>query len=124
MENPNNALVMEMAQDSGVIRAVAIFLAPIVEEVLFRGALFGSIRTRSRAWAYVASVAAFSLYHVWQYAAAYADWKMLLYALQYIPISIVLAWAYERSGCIWTSIFFHMGFNALSFYALELVDKL
>ena len=124
VENPNNALVMEMAQDSGVIRAVAIFLAPIVEEVLFRGALFGSIRTRSRAWAYVASVAAFSLYHVWQYAALYGDWKMLFYALQYIPISIVLAWAYERSSCIWTSIFFHMGFNALSLYALELVDKL
>ena len=125
IENPNNNAVMDMAaQNSGTVKAIAIFLAPIVEEILFRGVLFGSVRTRSRLWAYVVSVAAFSLYHVWQYAAATGDLTMLLYALQYIPVSIVLAWAYERSGCIWTNIFFHMGFNALSFYVLNIADKL
>ena len=125
INNPNNSEIMEMAaQDTGAVKAIAIFLAPIVEEILFRGVLFGSIRTRSRLWAYVASVAAFSLYHIWQYAAISGDAAMLLYALQYIPVSIVLAWAYERSGCIWTNIFFHMGFNALSFYVLNVADKL
>ena len=125
VENPNNAAVMDMAaQDSGVVRAIGIFLAPIVEEILFRGVVFGSLRTRSRLWAYVVSVAAFSIYHVWQYAAVTGDAAMLLYALQYIPVSIVLAWAYERSGCIWTNIFFHMGFNALSLYVLDVIDKL
>ena len=125
VENPNNSAVMEMAdQSGGTIKAIGIFLAPIVEEVLFRGVLFGSIRMRSRLWAYIASVAAFALYHVWQYAAASGDAAMLLYALQYIPVSIVLAWAYERSGSIWTNIFFHMGFNALTFYVLNILDKL
>jgi len=125
VENPNNATVMEMAdQSGGTVKAIGIFLAPIVEEILFRGVLFGSIRTRSRIWAYVASVAAFSLYHVWQYAIVGGDPAMLLYALQYVPVSIVLAWAYERSGSIWTNIFFHMGFNAMSFYVLSIVDKL
>ena len=125
VENPNNAAVMEMAgTDSGAVKAIAIFLAPIVEEVLFRGAVFGSIRTRSRRWAYVVSVLAFSLYHVWQYAAASGDLRMLLYAVQYFPVSIVLAWAYERSGCIWTSVFFHMGFNAMSFYVLSFAESL
>lgn len=125
VENPNNSAVMEMAnQNGGTIKAIGIFLAPIVEEILFRGVLFGSIRTRSRLWAYIASVAAFALYHVWQYAAVSGDFTMLLYALQYIPVSIVLAWAYERSGSIWTNIFFHMGFNALTFYVLNTIDKL
>ena len=125
VENPNNAAVMDMAVDAdGTVKAMAIFLAPIVEELLFRGVFFGSIRPRSRVWAYVVSVAAFSLYHIWQYAVAYQDPAMLLYALQYIPVSIVLAWAYERSGCIWTNIFFHMGFNAMSFYALKLAENL
>ncbi len=124
LDNPNNATVMELAgTDAGTVKAIAIFLAPIVEEVLFRGAVFGSIRPRSRVWAYVISVLAFSLYHVWQYAAAYSDPTLLLYALQYIPVSIVLAWCYERSGCIWTGIFFHMGFNALSFYVLNLAEN-
>ena len=125
LENPNNSAVMDMAQqDTGTVKAIAIFLAPIVEEMLFRGVLFGSVRTRSRVWAYVVSVIAFSLYHVWQYAAVTGDLTMLLYALQYIPVSIVLAWAYERSGCIWTNIFFHMGFNAMSFYVLNAVENL
>ena len=124
VENPNNATVMELAEQSGgVVKAIGIFLAPIVEEILFRGVLFGSIRPRSRIWAYIASVAAFSLYHVWQYAVIDGNPALLLYALQYFPVSIVLAWAYERSGCIWTSIFFHMGFNAMSFYVLSILDR-
>lgn len=122
VENPNNAAIMEMAagQDSGVVMAIAIFLAPIVEELLFRGVVFGAIRTRSRLWAYVVSVAVFSVYHIWQYAAMNGNPALLLYAFQYVPVSIVLAWCYERSGSIWTSIFFHMGFNALSFYVLSI----
>ena len=124
-ENPNNAEIMDLAAEyGGPIKAVGIFLAPIVEEVLFRGVIFGSIRSRSRLWAYIVSIAAFSLYHVWQYAAASGDLTMLLNALEYIPVSIVLAWAYERSGCIWTNIFFHMGFNALSFYVLSILETL
>ena len=125
VENPNNDAIMELAaENSGTVKAIAIFLAPIVEEILFRGVIFGSIRTRSRLWAYVASVAAFSVYHVWSYAVGGGNPALLLYALQYVPVSIVLAWAYERSGSIWTNIFFHMGFNALSFYVLNVVDKL
>ena len=125
VENPNNAAGIELGVlTDGTVKAVALFLTPIVEEVLFRGAVFGSIRTRSRAWAYVVSVAAFSLYHIWPYYAASGNPAMLLYALQYLPVSIVLAWAYERSGSIWTSIFFHMGFNAMTLYALNVLESL
>jgi len=122
-ENPNNAEIMNMAeQNTGAVKAIAIFLAPIVEETLFRGVVFGSIRQRSRLWAYIISVTLFSVYHVWQYALL--DPSLLLYALQYIPVSIALAWAYERSGCIWTNIFFHMGFNALSFFVLNTMETM
>ena len=49
VENPNNDAIMELAaENSGTVKAIAIFLAPIVEEILFRGVIFGSIRTRSR----------------------------------------------------------------------------
>ena len=59
------------------MKAVSIFLVPIVEEMLFRGVVFGSIRPRSRLWAYVVSVAAFSVYHVWSFAAAAISWSRL-----------------------------------------------
>ena len=118
--NPNTDASTTLAKESlGSARALSVFLAPLVEEVVFRGVLFGSLRERSRGWAYVASVAAFSLYHVWQAAFVSGEWTLLLYAIQYIPVSIVLTWCYERSGSIWTSIFFHMGYNAMSFALLE-----
>ena len=120
--NPNTEAIFEASQVESGLRGLTVFLIPIVEEVLFRGVVFGSIRSRSRFWAYAVSAAVFALYHVWQYALA--DPALLIYALQYVPISVALAWAYERSGSIWTCIFFHMGINAFSFYVLETLQML
>jgi len=125
VENPNNDAVMSLAsQGEGTMLAIGIFLAPIVEETLFRGAVFGAVRKKSRGWAYVASVGLFALYHVWQYALAAGDPTLLLYVVQYIPVTVALTWIYERSGCIWASVFFHMGVNAVSFYVLRLMESL
>lgn len=119
--NPNNAAAMELAgQNSGAIRALALFIAPVAEEPLFRGVAFGSLRARSRVLAYAVSALLFSLYHIWQYALAYADAGILLYALQYVPISLALCWCYERAESIWPPIFVHMLVNAASFAALQL----
>ena len=121
-ENPNNAAVLELAgTDYGAVRALAVFLAPVVEEPLFRGVAFGGIRTRSRVWAYIVSALLFGLYHTWQYALACADPLLLAQIVLYIPFSVASAWCYERGGSIWTCIFFHMGYNALAFYLLEMV---
>ena len=124
-DNPNNSAVIDLAAQSyGVMKGLVIFIGPIVEEILFRGVVFGSIRARSRGWAYVVSIVLFSIYHVWQYALAAGDPTLLLYAVQYIPVSVALAWAYERSGSIWTTIFFHMGFNAVSFMAMSIMERM
>ncbi len=113
--SPNNDFVMDLAaSDYNITFALTVFLAPIVEEPLFRGAVFGGLLRRSRPGAYAASVLLFSLYHVWQYAFALGDPAVLLYAVQYVPVSIALAWCYERSGSIWVPIFFHMLINAVS----------
>ena len=115
-ENPNNAAIAGVAlRDFGIMRAVSIFIAPIVEEVLFRGVAFGSMRKYSRFSAYVISIALFCIYHVWQYVLVSEDWTLLIYMVQYIAPGFVLARIYERSGSIWPAIFFHMGVNAFSF---------
>lgn len=113
--SPNQDTVEEIAVGNmNQMFAMAVLMVPIVEECLFRGVIFGSIRSKNRILAYVISVLAFSLYHVWQYAVAYQDWTMLLGLLQYLPISIALTYAYDRSGTIWAPIFLHMLNNALS----------
>ena len=121
--NPNNEAVMEMSGGGyGPLRGLAIFIAPLVEETLFRGVVFGSLRRRGwRIPAYVVSIAAFSIYHIWQYVLLYADASLFIYALQYIPVSAALAWVYDRSGTIWSSIFFHMLINLIAFQVLTLL---
>lgn len=119
LENPNTAQVVELSAGGfGKMKAMSVFMAPVVEEVLFRGVAFGSIRKRNRAAAYILSIAMFAVYHVWQSAAGAGDPRIMLYALQYIPVSVALTCCYEISGSIWTNIFFHMGYNALAFTVL------
>lgn len=125
VDNPNDTTIGEIAlQSSGAIKAAAVFMAPIVEEVLFRGVIFGAVRERSRGLAYVLSVLIFSVYHVWQYVAVTGDLKLMVYVLQYIPVSIVLAWAYERSGTLWVPIGFHMMINSMTFAAEKLLAEM
>ena len=119
VDNPNNAALLEIAQqDLGMIRAASIFLAPLVEETLFRGVVFGSLRPKHRVLAYALSTGLFSLLHVWQYILVSADASLLVYALQYIPSGVALAYCYERSGSIWPPIFLHMLLNTVAFTVL------
>ena len=113
--NPNEEAIDTIAQsDYSAIFGLAVFLAPVVEETLFRGVVFGTLREKSRVLAYVVSVLLFSFYHIWQYAIAYSDASLFIYMLQYIPVSFVLAWLYDRSRTIWVPIIFHMLINALA----------
>ncbi len=116
-ENPNNAAVMEAAaMDTRAIKAAVIFLAPVVEEMIFRAGIFGLILRRNRLAAYIVSALCFALYHVVPYALA--EPLYWLFLLQYIPVSLLLASCYERTNSIWCSIFFHMLVNGVSFSAL------
>jgi len=119
VDNPNNAALLEIAQqDLGMIKAASVFLAPLVEETLFRGVVFGSLRPKHRVLAYALSTGLFSLLHVWQYILVSADASLLVYALQYIPSGVALACCYERSGSIWPPIFLHMLLNTVAFTVL------
>ncbi len=93
---------------------ILVFLAPFVEETLFRGLVFGGLKEKSRLLAYAASCALFALLHVWQFAVAGRDPAYFLAMVQYLIPGLVLAWAYEHSGTLWASIGLHAGVNALS----------
>lgn len=97
---------------------IVIFLAPFVEEVLFRGLVFGNLKGKSRAVAYLVSCLLFALLHVWQFAVVNQDITYFLLMVQYLVPGLVLAWAYEHSGTLWTSIGLHAAANALSVWAM------
>lgn len=93
---------------------IVIFLAPFVEEVLFRGLVFGNLRVKSPLVGYIVSCLLFALLHVWQFAVVSQDITYFLLMVQYLVPGLILAWVYERSGTLWASIALHAVTNALA----------
>ena len=115
LETPNNDAIGELANlEYNKMFAVAVLMAPITEEVLFRGVLFGSLARRHRWLGWVVSIAVFCLYHVWQFAIVEQDWKVLIDAVEYIPLTAAITFCYDRTETIWTPIFFHIFTNSLA----------
>lgn len=115
--NPNNEALLGQARDNRArIIVTALILAPILEELMFRGGVFGLLRRWSRPAAYVVCVLLFGVYHTWQYALE--DPTCWLYMIQYLPAGILLCWCCEGTECIWTSIFLHMLNNGISLWMM------
>lgn len=117
--NLNDSTISAQIQDAPrVTLLIIIFLAPFIEEVLFRGLVFGNLKSKSRVVAYLVSCLLFALLHVWQFAVVQQDITYFLLMVQYLVPGAVLAWAYESTGTLWTSIGLHAVANALSAWAM------
>ena len=117
--NLNDTTISAQIQDAPrVTLLIIVFLAPFVEEVLFRGLVFGNLKSKSRVVAYLVSCLLFALIHVWQFAVVQQDITYFLLMVQYLVPGAVLAWAYESSGTLWASIGLHAAANALSAWTL------
>ena len=97
---------------------IVIFLAPFVEEVLFRGLVFGCLREHSRPVAYGASCLLFAFLHVWTFALSAGNIGYLTLMIQYLVPGLIFAWAFDHSGTLWTSILLHASVNALSLWTI------
>ena len=93
---------------------IVIFIAPFVEEVLFRGYVFGMLRGHSKILAWGVSCVLFAFLHVWQLAAGSGSLWTVVLLVQYLVPGLVLAWTYDRCGSLWGPILLHMAVNALS----------
>ena len=110
----DEAIVGRMVDAPRTTILIVVVLAPVVEETLFRGYVFGNLREVHRGLAYLASCLLFALLHVWQFAAARGDLTYLLLMVQYLVPGAVMAWTYERSGSLWGSVLLHGVVNGLA----------
>lgn len=110
----NNQMVSQAIQTPWLMFVMTVILAPIVEETLFRGLVFGTIRKSSRIMAYVVSTLLFCLLHVWQQIFATWDPRYFSLMLPYVAPSLALAWCYEKSESIWAPMVLHGGINAIA----------
>lgn len=119
MTNLNDITISAQIKDAPRSTAlIIIFLAPFVEEVLFRGYVFGNLRHVNRTAAYIVSCLLFAFLHVWQFAVVHQNLSYFLLMLQYLVPGFALAWAYERSGNLWGSVLLHAFVNALALWSV------
>ena len=85
----------------GLLVVLSCVIAPVAEELFFRGVLFAAVRQRlSRGWAILASGAAFALIHT--------------NPVGFLPIMLIgslLAYLYERTGSLAAPIAVHILHN-------------
>ena len=115
VENPIPMQYLQEYQLSPAATTVLlVVLMPLIEETLFRGLLFGTLRRESRALAYVVTVLVYALSCVWRYMfqPAGVDLRYLLLAAEYLPMSLALCWCYDNGGSIWSAVGLHMVLNA------------
>jgi len=85
-----------------------VLIAPLAEEILFRGYLFGKLKKYVPVWA---AVLVTSLL----FGAAHGNWNVII---DTFALSVVLCVLRELTGNIWSSILLHMVKNGIAFYIL------
>ena len=112
----NNEAVAELiSENKTVMLLCSVIAVPIVEETLVRGVVFGSFHRINRYLAYAVSILLFSVMHVWQFAGELSIPALIYNGLAYIPASVALGWAYEKSGTILCPIVLHAIINAVAY---------
>ena len=85
-----------------------VFIAPIAEEILMRGWLYGKLRTKLKAPLAILLVSlVFALLH--------GQWNV---GVTVFSLSLVLCTLREITGTIWSGIILHMLSNGIAFYLL------
>lgn len=102
-----------------LISAGLVLLVPLVEEILFRGLIFASLCNRSSVSAYLVSTLAFSAIHITGYIGQYGAAQLILCFVQYLPAGICLAWIYQKTDNIFTSILMHTLVNLIGVLTLR-----
>jgi uncharacterized protein len=85
-----------------------VVVAPIAEELIFRGYLFGKLKKYAAVWISILLSAAL-------FAVAHGQWNV---ALDTFALGIVLATLRVVTGSLWASIVLHALKNGLAFYFL------
>ena len=108
-----SVLFTDMSSAWGILFGGAI-VAPVVEEIIFRGFIFAGLRTRY-GWVKAAliSSALFSVIHFQPTA-----------FLPIMVLGMIFAYLYQRSGSIWPAIIMHLSSNAIALGAAFLASEL
>jgi membrane protease YdiL (CAAX protease family) len=113
--NLNDESLVSILGDYPVLMMISTaFLAPVAEELFYRGLVFGWLREKNVTLAYILSALIFASLHVMQYIGIYSPLQVVVALVRYLPAGIIFAWAYQYSGSIFAPILIHAVNNLLA----------
>jgi len=122
---PNQSEQFEFVRGAGTTGLVIVLLlacgtAPFVEELFFRGFVFGLYRRRQPLWvAYAISGAIFAAAHVMP---TRMNWQQGIgLAIGIFVLGTILSWTYQRTNSLWPGMLAHAFNNATGILALYAV---
>ena len=120
LSTPNDENIAALAAENyPMMLAGSVLLAPLTEEALLRGVLFGSLREKSQPAAYIVTALVFAGMHVIPYFSETDPGTAALCGLLYILPSAALCAAYELGGNIWAPVLSHAAINLGGMLALK-----
>lgn len=125
--NQEQALPFDRMALMGSWEYVLVFIAlavvaPIAEELLFRGYLYHRLRSSAPVWLSVLLTSlVFGLAHAWAGHDRPLHWVVVI---DTATLSIFLCLLREYTGAVWSSILVHMIKNSIAFYFLFLNPQL
>ncbi len=96
----------------------AVILAPIYEELLFRGLVFRSLSRYSLILAHTVSAVTFGLLHTYTYILQ-GDLVQLIHTIPYALMGLAFSIGYAKTGNIYVSIAIHALNNFVSFLIIS-----
>ncbi len=100
---PEALLASELATKLAMVLAIAL-LAPIAEELVFRGVLWRLLEDLGPPWVqWLVTSALFAAYH-----------GSVAYAVALLPIALLLGWLRWKTGSVWPSLVAHATNNAVA----------
>ena len=103
-----------------------VVFAPLAEELLFRGYLYGKLRKSAPIWlAVLVSGLAFGLAHLWGGPGSELQWLVMIDTM---VLGVMLALLREYTGAVWAGVLVHALKNGIAFYLLfvnpQLIEQL
>lgn len=102
----------------GLIALLLVVITPIIEEVVFRGVLYGSLKKAMKTW--LAAIFTSFLFAIGHLAAS-SEGPLYIAAIDTFVLSLVLVYLREKTGSLWASIGLHALKNGIAFITVFVV---
>ena len=114
LDSSNQQLVVQLLTEMPLLMALqTVIIAPILEEILYRGLLFRTFYDFHKKGAHIISAFLFGFAHI--YSGLFrGDLTQIIHIIPYMVMGLAFSYAYEKRGNLYVPILMHMLVNLIA----------